>query len=124
MKTFDSMFNSLFRETDYQLGKGIDIYKEDNQYVVLLDMPGFTKEDISVDFKEDILMIHAEKSEVQTDSREYYFKNRSHKTIDRKIRFSDVNQEQIEGNYENGVLKLVLPIEVPVEVQPRKIEIK
>ena len=87
-------------------------------------MPGFNRDDIKVDFKEDVLMITAEKAEEETNGKEYYFKNRSRKSVNRKIRFNDVSQDQIEGSYDNGVLKLVLPIEIPVEAQPRQIEIK
>ncbi|HHX53221.1 MAG TPA: Hsp20/alpha crystallin family protein [Erysipelothrix sp.] len=127
MRRTESLFDSFFRDLEtnnYQLGKGIDIYKEDNQYVVLIDMPGFNRDDIKVDFKEDVLMITAEKAEEETNGKEYYFKNRSRKSVNRKIRFNDVSQDQIEGSYDNGVLKLVLPIEIPVEAQPRQIEIK
>ena len=38
----ESLFDSFFKELEsdqYRLGKGIDIYKEENQYVVLIDMP-------------------------------------------------------------------------------------
>lgn len=127
MRRTESLFDSFFRDLEtnnYQLGKGIDIFKEDNQYVVLIDMPGFNRDDIKVDFKEDVLMITAEKAEEETNGKEYYFKNRSRKSVNRKIRFNDVSQDQIEGSYDNGVLKLVLPIEIPVEAQPRQIEIK
>ena len=51
MRRTESLFDSFFRDLEtnnYQLGKGIDIYKEDNQYVVLIDMPGFNRDYIAV----------------------------------------------------------------------------
>ncbi len=127
MKISDSLFESLLKEMNedtYRLGKGIDIYKQDNAYMVEIDMPGFNKEDIKVDFNEDVLMVQAKSEQTNQENKEYYYKNRSTQSVMRKIRFSDVNQDEISGEYINGVLKLHLPIVVPETPKSKQIEIK
>lgn len=106
-------------------GKGLDIYKKGNTYVVELNMPGFLKEEISIDYKEGVLSIVAthSKNDEFTD-REYFYRNRRTLNINRSFRFSDIDENAIEADYTNGVLRLVLPVLVPIEKQPRKIEIK
>lgn len=106
-------------------GKGLDIYKKDNTYVVELNMPGFSKEEISIDYKEGVLSIvatHTKNEEVT--QREYFYRNRLTTNISRSFRFNDIDENAIEADYTNGVLRLVLPVLVPIEKQPRRIEIK
>ena len=127
MKRPDSLFESFLKEMNednYRLGKGIDIYKQENAYVVEIDMPGFNTEDIKVDFNDDVLMIQAKSEQANQENKEYYYKNRSTKAVMRKIRFSDVNQEEISGEYINGVLKLHLPTVLPETPKSKQIEIK
>lgn len=123
----DSLYNLFlreFNEDNYKLGKGIDIYKVDNHYVVELDLPGFTKEDIQVDYKDDILTIKASKELLEEKNREYFCRTRKNQALTRQIRFSEIDEAMINGEFVDGVLKLTLPIKVVEEVQPRRIEIK
>lgn len=128
LRTQDNFLETFFKEFDqnqHQLGSGLDIYKENNKYFVEMEIPGFSKDEIKIDFKEDVLEISATKENQEEKSeKEYYFKQRQQQSFKQKIRFSDVKQDEIEAEYSNGVLKLVLPIEIPVEAQPRQIKIK
>lgn len=111
--------------TPTQLGKDMDVYKEDNQYIVEIDMPGFNKEDINLDFKEDILSIHAShQQESETQEREMIYQSRSKSEITRQIRFSEVNVDDISAEYNNGTLKVVLPLVEKVEPETKQIELK
>ena len=55
----DDMFDS-FLESDAPKMK-CDIYEADNNYNLELDMPGFTKDDINIEFNKGTLTISAEK---------------------------------------------------------------
>ncbi|QDE02291.1 heat-shock protein Hsp20 [Erysipelothrix rhusiopathiae] len=44
-------------------GTGVDIYREEGSYFVEIEMPGFEKEDIDIEFSGDILSIQATRRE-------------------------------------------------------------
>lgn len=121
----DSFFGDGMLER-FTYGSNIDIYREDNRYVVEADIPGFNKEDIHVEFNGDVLTLSAEVNEEveDTSKKNYYYRSRSTRSFTRQIRFNDVDPSGIEAKYENGVLKVTLPTrkeEVPVT---NRIEVK
>lgn len=124
----ESIFNKFFEDlSPSTLGKNLDIYKQDNKYIVEVDLPGFTKEDITVDYHEDILTIKAETTQEtneEKDDKQYVYRSRQSTSMTRRIRFEDINQEEISGNFENGVLKLELPLAQEVVAEAKRIEIK
>ncbi|AMC93064.1 hypothetical protein AOC36_03450 [Erysipelothrix larvae] len=124
-----NLIESFFNDdvfSNFTYGKDIDIYRKDNAFVVEADIPGFDKEDISLDFKGDILTISAERNEEveDTSKKNYYYRSRQVKRFNRQIRFSDVNAHEINASYDNGVLKITLPIIHQETADTRKIEVK
>lgn len=112
-------------QTPTQLGNNMDVYKIDNQYVVEIDMPGFNKESIEIDFKEDILSISAKSVvEEEDNEKEMIYQSRRSQEISRQIRFSEVNVDEIGASYENGVLKVTLPLIEKIEPETKQIEVK
>ncbi|MDH3766257.1 MAG: Hsp20/alpha crystallin family protein [Nitrosopumilus sp.] len=91
----------------------IDMYLDENNLKVIIDIPGFNKEDIKLILCEDILSIKAQK-EVNEKESETLISNQRPNIIDKKIRLPiDIKQgeEKIESaKYENGVLTLIIPI--------------
>lgn len=105
-------------------GTGIDIYREDGNYRVDVEMPGFDKEDIDIQFSGDVLSIKAEHQETnEADEKEYYYRSRNKKVVSRQIRFADVDASAIDASYEQGILQIVLPSKVEEETT-NKINIK
>lgn len=106
----DTFFNDDFFLPRFSYGNNIDIYHEDGKYVVDINLPGFNKDDIHVDFTNDILSIRAEhKEEEKEEKRNYFYRSRSVSAYNREIRFADVDAKAIDASYENGVLKISLP---------------
>ena len=111
--------------TPTSLGNHMDVYRQDNQFVVEIDMPGFNKENIKVDFKEDILSISANhEDEVKDENKEMIYQSRVKQSIERKIRFAEVDVEQISAEYTDGILKVVLPCVKQPEPETKQIELK
>ena len=107
------------------VGNHMDVYRQDNQYFVEIDMPGFNKEDIKIDFKEDILTISAQhEEETEETKKEMIYQSRRKHSVERKIRFSEVDIDQINAEYTNGTLKVVLPCIVHPEPETKSIELK
>ncbi|QIK70468.1 Hsp20/alpha crystallin family protein [Erysipelothrix sp. HDW6C] len=101
-------------------GTGIDIYKEDDKYLVDVEMPGFTKEDIDVQFNGDILTIKADhKDTEEKNEKDYYYRSRKHSSVNRQIRFADVDESKVDAVYENGILQVILPKKNQEEVVNR-----
>lgn len=91
----------------------IDMYRDENSLKVVIDIPGFNKEDIKLVLCQDILSIKAQKTADEKES-EALISNQRPNIIDKKVRLPiDIKQgeEKIESaKYENGVLTLVIPV--------------
>jgi HSP20 family molecular chaperone IbpA len=91
----------------------IDMYLNENNLEVIIDIPGFSKKDIELTLCGDILSIKAQKTidEKKLDS---LVSNQRPNVIDKKIRLPvDIKQgeEKIESaKYEKGILTLIIPI--------------
>jgi HSP20 family molecular chaperone IbpA len=92
----------------------IDISEEDNDLVVRVDLPGFTKNNINLRIIEgDILSIQAKREPEEEHIGVTYYKNRPIR-VDKKIvlPISVKDSEKVIGTakYADGVLTLRIPI--------------
>ncbi|MFQ5782367.1 MAG: archaeal heat shock protein Hsp14 [Nitrosopumilus sp.] len=91
----------------------IDMYLNDDNLKVVIDIPGFSKKDIELTLCGDLLSIKAQKVIDEKES-ESLISNQRPNVIDKKIRLPiDIKQgeEKIESaKYENGVLTLIIPV--------------
>lgn len=112
-------------QTPSHLGSHLDVYKENDKYMVEVDLPGYKKEDIKLDFKEDVLTIEASyNQESENDDKEMIYKSRTKRSVRRQIRFEEVNVDEIEAEFVDGVLKVSLPLIKKVEPESKQIELK
>ena len=92
----------------------IDMYLNDDNLKVVIDIPGFTKKDIELTLHGDILSIKAQKK-INEKETETLISNQRPNLIDKTIRLPiDVKQgeEKIESaKYENGILTLIITVE-------------
>lgn len=106
-------FNLLGRShwtNDYQL------YEEDNQFTLTIDMPGFDPTDINVAWDDGVLNVAAEHSD---ENRGY------EKTFHRRFRFpKQIDDDAIAAKYNNGVLEVSLPLEENATALGREIPIE
>jgi HSP20 family protein len=91
----------------------IDMYLNDENLKIVIDIPGFTKKEIELSLCGDILSINAKKT-INEKELESLISNQRPNVIDKKIRLPmEIRQgeEKIESaKYENGVLTLIIPI--------------
>jgi len=120
----DDFFNDEFFLPSVNSNSHLDVYQEDNKYVVEVDLPGYKKEEINMSFNNDLLTIKAEHiEENKEDTKKYIYRSRSQSMFTRQIRFSNIEHENIDAKFEEGVLKVILPIKGETEVVKR-IEVK
>jgi len=91
----------------------IDMYLNEKNLKIVIDIPGFVKDDIKLTLCGDILSIKAQKTIDEKES-ESLISNQRPNVIDKKVRLPvDIKQgeEKIESaKYENGILTLIIPI--------------
>lgn len=88
----------------------VNVEETDDSYVVEATLPGVDKEDVHVNFDNDILTI-AVKQEKSNESEERNFIHREVCVMSqsRKLRFADVDGSNITAKLDSGVLKLNIP---------------
>jgi HSP20 family protein len=104
----------------------IDIWEDEEKYVVEAELPGFDKKDIEVNITDDILTIKAtRKKEEEKKDKNYYYTERSYGEFVRSVRLpSEVDKKSIKAKYNNGVLELTLPKTKEAKEKTTKIEIE
>ncbi len=120
----DDFFNDDFFFPRVNYGSQIDVYQENNKYVVEVDLPGFKRDEIDIQFNNDVLTIKADhKEEEVSENKKYYYRSRKYNSFMRQIRFNGIDTGLIGAQFAEGVLKVELPIKEATEVVNR-IEVK
>ncbi len=99
-----------------------DVREHDDHYEVDIDLPGFKKEELSLELKDGCLVISAakgfDKEEKEEKSGKLIRQERYAGSVSRSFYVGeDVKQEDIHAKYENGVLKLSIPKADPQKPQ-------
>lgn len=89
---------------------GLDIQENEKEYILEADVPGFTKEDIQIDFKDQYLIIEAKSNKENEESKDNYIRReRCQRSYRRTLYMDDVQKDQISAKLENGVLTIIAP---------------
>ena len=125
---FDNFEKKFFGNTTAKLPAfRTDIRDQGDKFLLEAELPGFNKEDISLELKDGILTIKAEHKENndQTDDKgQYLRRERRYGSFARSFDVSGIDETGITAAYENGVLALTLPKAKPVEPETRRIAIQ
>lgn len=124
-RDFEEMSRS-FWDNDNVSAFRTDITEKDGKYVLEADLPGFKKEDISVDIDKDCLTITAEhKSEEKEENADSYIRReRYYGSYTRSFNVKGIDTEAITAAYNDGVLTLTMPKKEPEVPAARRLEIK
>ncbi len=104
-----------------------DISDNGKEYVLEADLPGFNKEDISIDVNNNVLTIKAERhSEYEEkDKKSKYVRcERSYGSYSRQFDVSNVDTDHIKAKYDKGVLKLTLPKQPELSEKSKRLTIE
>lgn len=124
--TFDHFARDFFRNSNADLPAfRTDIRDNGESYLLEADLPGFRKEDINLDVKDNVLTVSA-RHETEHDEREgkYLRRERRYGSFSRSFDVSGINESEISASYEDGVLKLQLPKAQPQIPDSRRIDIQ
>lgn len=103
-----------------------DIKDEGDKYVLEAELPGFAKEDISIDITGDTLTLSAERgSETNEDEgKNYIRRERVYGSYRRSFNISGVDSDAVGAEYKDGVLTVSMPKKEPKAPSSRRLEIK
>lgn len=100
----------------------VDIFENENHYVLLAEVPGCSEKDIEITIEKNILKIYGSVQHEIPDEYRIFYSEYGIGDYERSFELSnEIDKENIEASVKNGVLKLVLP-----KIQPsvKKIEVK
>lgn len=100
----------------------VDIFESDQEITLLADLPGVASEDITIDLREGVLTITGEvKPWEKADETDVLIEFEVGKYYRQFALSEAIDQEKIDAQVKNGVLKLSLP--KMAKAQPRKIAV-
>ena len=91
-----------------------DIKEKDGNYEIIIDLPGFKKDEVKVSLEDGYLTIEAAKGldqdEQEKDTGKYIRKERYAGACARSFYVgSEVTQDEIKAEFKHGILKLFVP---------------
>ncbi len=116
LRRMQERMNRLLEEFDRmafarEVSAPLDVIDEGDRYRILVDLPGFNKEDINVYVEDGDLVIKAERKEEREESgRNYIRQERRFGEVYRRISLpEEVDVDKISAKYNNGVLEIIVP---------------
>ncbi|MEM0065221.1 MAG: archaeal heat shock protein Hsp14, partial [Metallosphaera sp.] len=109
--------NELTKEFYERVLPPADIYEQGNTLLVILDMPGFEKSDISIRLSSDGLLRVEGKRNVEQGGIKHLAQRPSRIYREIKLPVKVPKDAEVAGKYENGVLTLKIPIEGAAKVK-------
>jgi HSP20 family protein len=104
----------------------MDLSEKADAYHVTMDLPGMDKSGISVEVKDNVLTVKAERKQEFTkkDGGKVLMQERSSGFMSRALMLAKpVNASKVTADYKDGVLKITLPKE-HADQAPQKVEVK
>ncbi len=92
-----------------------DVKETDSQYVLDIDLPGFKKDEVSIELNDGYLTVSAAKGldkDEQDENGRYIRRERYSGQCARSFYVGELRPEDISAKYEDGILKLTFPKQV------------
>ena len=117
---FDDFFKPVMRRNDVKC----DIYEENDEYHIEMDIPGYDKKDINIEVKDGYLTVKASKeTEDKEETKNYIRRERVVGSFTKSFALGDVDTDKIDAKFENGILNITIPKQ-EVADNTKTIEIK
>ncbi len=89
----------------------LDLVDQDNEYLVVMDLPGYDPDELDVTFSDGRLQVSGERAEtVDVEEEQYVRRERRQATVNRTVTIPDrIEKDEITATYTDGVLEVTLP---------------
>jgi HSP20 family protein len=102
----------------------VDVYEDENAFLIKIDLPEVTRDDVKVSLNDNTLSISGERRVENEEKKENYHRvERSYGQFYRSFTLPpNVDPMAIDAKFKDGVLRLTLPKKE--EAKPKQIEVK
>ncbi len=119
----DFFEDSFFNSNESKIMK-TDIKEHDDKYELIVDLPGFGKDDIKMHIEDGYLVINAKTNQANDEKSKngkYIRKERYYGECSRKFYIGDnMTEEDIKANFKNGTLDIEIPKKAEKEIKEKK----
>ena len=108
----DDIFDEINKDNRAISQMKCDIDEDEKEYHIILDIPGYKKEEIQIESKDGMLTITAEKHSKHNEEnkkKKFIRKERFYGKSTRSFSFTDIDEDRIDAKLENGTLLLTIP---------------
>ena len=122
-RELDRLTQQVFGSQTRPAAMPMDAWREGDEFIVELDLPGVDPSTIELDVERNVLTVAAERKSRLDDDKEVVAAERPVGTFSRQLVLGDtLDTDNVTANYDAGVLALRIPIRE--QAKPRKIEIQ
>jgi HSP20 family protein len=101
----------------------IDVHRVGNEFVAFLDLPGVSPDTIQLTVDKHDLTVTAERQELSFEGAQTLVRERPAGRFTRRLRLGEgVDLEHVNAEYEQGVLKISIPL--AEQAKPRRVEVR
>jgi HSP20 family protein len=121
-REFDRLTQAMLGSTARPNVMPMDAYRDQNTFVVHLDLPGVDADSIDLTVEQNVLTVHAERKPPVGDSAERVVAERSYGVFSRQLFLGEtLDADNLSANYDAGVLTITIP--VAEQAKPRKVQV-
>ena len=116
-------FEELHRIFDTAFAPALDVVEEQDNFLVKIDLPGLSKDDVSVTIQDNFLTVKGErKHEVEKKEANFHHRERVYGSFARTIELpTRVDAGKVAATFRDGVLQVALP--KSEEAKPKEIKV-
>ena len=99
-----------YLETENSVSPVVDIFEKNDNYVLVVNIPGVKRENIRVKIEDKSLLIFGKINYKERNGYEYILNENEIGNYFRRFKLSEsIDQSKIEAMYENGQLVIIMP---------------
>lgn len=124
---FDNFFDDDFFAPANYISNSfrVDLKETDDEYMIEADLPGINKDAIDISYENNYITISAKRNDSKEDKKDNYVRReRRYGEFKRSFYIDNVNENNINAEFKDGVLKVSLPKKDKDITSRRKIDIK
>lgn len=122
-RDLDRLTQQVFGTVARPSSMPLDAWREGEEFVVELDLPGIEPDKLDIDVERNVLTIKAERLSRMPDAANAVAAERPWGVFSRQLVLGDaLDTEHVDADYTDGVLRLRIPI--AEQAKPRKISVR
>ena len=104
----------------------VDMYEEGDDLIIKAEIPGMKKNEISIDFANNVVTISGDKkTEEKTERKDYYCVERSFGSFSRRLNLPvEIQIDKSHALFKDGVLEIRMPKSEAAKQKVRKITVE